>query len=274
MDYSPGNTLGLLKALGYSQNDICFEISEKHKFHDNGDAAKILEAYHSQGFKIAVDDCGTGFSGLQLIYYTEPDYIKIDRFFIQNMENDPKKRLLVSTMVNFAHLMGSLVIAEGVETLEEFAQCKAIGCDMVQGYFVQIPTRNMEELKPKYKKVRQLSRQEKRRGQFQDRSLISGKIQYVTPVNSDCDMIFIVDRFRKEEQSMFFPVVNEYDEPVGIIRDSAFKAYIFSKFGRPLLENPSFGKDLSKFIFKIPIADIHSSVEKLIETYSQSVMSG
>ncbi len=58
-----------------------------------GSTMKILEAYHSQGFKIAVDDCGTGFSGLQLLYYTEPDYIKIDRFFIQNMDNDPKMNM-------------------------------------------------------------------------------------------------------------------------------------------------------------------------------------
>ncbi|MCG8616142.1 MAG: EAL domain-containing protein, partial [Desulfobacterales bacterium] len=75
MDYAPGSTMTLLESLGYTQDDICFEISEKHQFHDNSDVAKILEAYHSQGFKIAVDDCGTGFSGLQLIYYTEPDYI-------------------------------------------------------------------------------------------------------------------------------------------------------------------------------------------------------
>ena len=93
MDYSPGNTMDILSGFGYSQDDICFEISEKHQFHDNSDVAKILAAYHSQGFKIAVDDCGTGFSGLQLIYYTEPDYIKIDRFFIQNMENDPKENI-------------------------------------------------------------------------------------------------------------------------------------------------------------------------------------
>ncbi len=269
MDYCPGNTMGILSSLGYSQNDICFEISEKHQFHDNSDVAKILEAYHSQGFKIAVDDCGTGFSGLQLIYYTEPDYIKIDRFFIQNMENDPKKRLVVSTIVNFAHFMGSLVLAEGVETRDEYNQCKAIGCDMIQGYFIQRPTRNIEELKPRYDGIREISKMDRRNDMFKDRSLIAGEIKYIKPVMADCDMISIVDRFRKEDQATFFPVVNPYGEPVGIIRDSAFKEYIFSKFGRQLLENPSFGKDLSRFISKIPIADIHSSVEKLIETYTQ-----
>ncbi|HCY88398.1 MAG TPA: GGDEF domain-containing protein [Desulfobacteraceae bacterium] len=268
MDYAPGSTMTLLDSLGYTQDDICFEISEKHKFHDNSDVAKILDIYHSQGFKIAVDDCGTGFSGLQLLYYTEPDYIKIDRFFIQNMENDPKKRLVVSTIVNFAHFMGSLVLAEGVETRAEYAQCKAIGCDMIQGYFIQRPTRNLGELKPRYSHIRELARKDRRSGRFKDRSLIANEIKYLKPVSADTDMITVVDLFRKEEDVTFFPVVNQYDEPVGIIRESAFKEYIFSKFGRQLLENPSFGKDLTRFVAKIPIADIHSSVEKLIETYT------
>ena len=269
MDYSPGNTRDILQNLGYTQNDICFEISEKHQFQDNSNVAKILEAYHSQGFKIAVDDCGTGFSGLQLLYYTEPDYIKIDRFFIQNMENDPKKRLVVSTIVNFAHFMGSLVLAEGVETREEYAQCKAIGCDMIQGYFIQMPTLDISELQPRYQHIWELSQMDRRDNRFKDRSLITNEIRHIEPVSSSCDMISIVDKFRKDGTATFFPVVNEYEEPVGVIREAAFKEYIFSKFGRQLLENPSFGRDVSRFITKIPIADIHSSVEKLIETYTQ-----
>ena len=268
MDYAPGSTQSLIHACGLCQDDICFEISEKHQFHDNSDVAKILEAYHSQGFKIAVDDCGTGFSGLQLLYYTEPDYIKIDRFFIQNMGDDPKKRLVVSTIVNFAHFMGSLVLAEGVETRDEYSQCKAIGCDMIQGYFIQRPTREMSELKPCYSQIRDLSQRDRRNGRCKDRSLIAGEVAYIEPVSAETNMISIVDRFRNEDNASFFPVINASKEPVGIIRDSAFKDYIFSKFGRQLLENPSFGKDLSRFISKIPIADIHSSVEQLIETYT------
>ena len=269
MDYSPGVTTELLEKYGYSREELCFEISEKHQFHDNNDVSKIIAAYHSRGFKIAVDDCGTGFSGLQLIYYTEPDYIKIDRFFIRNMENDPKKRLVVSTIVNFAHFMGSLVLAEGVETREEYTQCKEVGCDMMQGYFIQRPTRRIEDLRPKYDEIRELSRTEKRNGLSKDISMISEQITYVNPVFTDYDVTALFDKFRKEDDAPFFPILNRYEEPLGIIRENAFKDYIFSKFGRQLLENPAFGKDITKFITKIPVADIHSSVEKLIETYTQ-----
>ena len=268
VDYSPGNTAQMLSDHGYALDDICFEISEKHRFHNNDDVSRILGAYRKQGYKIAVDDCGTGFSGLQLLYYAEPDYIKIDRFFIQNLENDPRKRLVVSTIVNFAHITGSLVLAEGVETRDEYCLCKEIGCDMVQGYFVGRPRRDLEQLKPRYEDIALLTRNERRNGAVKDRSLITGGIEYLEPVRSDCDIITVIDKFKASESVSFFPVVNRHDEPVGIIRESAFKEYIFSKFGRQILENPSFGRDISRFITRIPMADIHSSVEKLIETYT------
>ncbi|MCF6246479.1 MAG: EAL and GGDEF domain-containing protein [Desulfobacula sp.] len=268
-DYSPGNTAQMLEDHGYALDDICFEISEKHNFHCHMKVSKVLNAYRSQGYKIAVDDCGAGFSGLQMLYYAEPDYIKIDRFFIQNLQNDPKKRLFVSTIVNLAHFMGSLVLAEGVETLGEYQLCKEIGCDMVQGYFVQKPQLDLAQLLKRYNSIGQLTRNERRNGRFEDRSLITSQTSYITPVYSNCSISTIFDQFRGEEDTSFFPVINSYSEPVGVIRETAFKDYIYSKFGRQLLENPSLGKNISRFITKIPIADIHSSVEKLIEIYTQ-----
>ncbi|MBT3178738.1 MAG: GGDEF domain-containing protein [Desulfobacula sp.] len=268
-DYSQGNTAEMLGKYGYSLDDICFEISEKHQFSCHMQVLKVLDTYRKQGYKIAVDDCGAGFSGLQLLYHTEPDYIKIDRFFIQNLENDPKKRLVVSTIVNMAHFMGSLVIAEGVEAIDEYLLCKEIGCDMIQGYFVQKPQINLGRLKKRYPSIEQISKNDRRNGAHKDRSLISNQISYIQPVYSDCSITRLFDQFREGGESNYYPVINQYDEPVGVIRESAFKEYIFSKFGRQLLENPSLGKDISRFVKKIPIADIHSSVEKLIETYTQ-----
>jgi diguanylate cyclase (GGDEF)-like protein len=268
-DYSPGITVEMASKLGYDLDDICFEISEKHRFRDNEDASRLFAEYRRQGYKVAVDDCGTGFAGLQLLYYLEPDYIKIDRFFIQNVENDPKKRLVVSTIVNFTHLMGSLVLAEGVETKDEYYLCKEIGCDMLQGYFVQRPQLDINALQLRYEEIAGFSGNERRGSVLKDRPLIASEIQYLPPVYSDCDTITIFDKFREEENTSFFPVINRHGEPEGVIRDTAFKEYIFSKFGRQLLENPSFGRDLSRFVSRIPIADIHLSVEKLIETYTR-----
>ncbi len=267
-DYAAGSTSAILKQYGYSLDDVCFEISEKHKVPDSSAVLQTLAAYRSQGFKIAVDDCGAGFSGFQLLYFTEPDYIKIDRFFIQHMENDPIKRLMVSTIVNMAHFMGSLVMAEGVETIGEFNSCRAMGCDMVQGYFVQRPCLELTKLKLQYMNIECLTKNDLRDNSAKDQGLIRNKMEYIKPVSSKDNIIAIFDKFKGVGNS-FFPVINCYEEPIGIIRENSFKDFIFSKFGRQLLENPAFGKDINRFITRIPIADIHSSVEKLIERYSQ-----
>ena len=223
-DYSPGNTLKTLENYGYCRDDVCFEISEKHEICNSEDASNTLSAYRSQGFKIAVDDCGAGFSGLQLLYYAKPDYIKIDRFFIQNLANDPQKRLLVSTIVNLAHIMGCLVMAEGVETCDEYNSCRDMGCDMVQGYYIQRPTLDIGELKQRYPRIKQLSLNDRRTGNSKDRTLITEQINPILPVYCNCDMATLFEKFRAEETS-FFPVVNRYGEPMGIVRERSFKEF-------------------------------------------------
>ncbi len=152
-DYEHGTTKSLLKFYGYDSSFITFEISEKHEFSSFIDAQTVFSTYSDQGFSIALDDFGTGFSGLKMLYYLDPQYIKIDRFFISDILKDKKKRLFVSNIVNIAHQSNIKVLAEGVETLDEFNVCKDIGCDLVQGYFIQRPVMNVGELEFEYKNI-------------------------------------------------------------------------------------------------------------------------
>ncbi len=149
-DYENGITKKLLMNMGYSYDFITFEISEKHEFKEFIEAQTVFELYSKQGFSIALDDFGTGFSGLKMLYYLNPQYIKIDRFFITDILNDGKKRIFVENIVNMAQQLKIKVLAEGVETLDEFNICKDIGCDLVQGYFIQKPTKDIGQLKFKY----------------------------------------------------------------------------------------------------------------------------
>lgn len=144
-------TDAILDCFGVHKNYITFEISEKHQFSSFESVATIFEAYKNQGFSIAIDDFGTGFSGLKMLYHFLPDFIKIDRFFIADIVNDAKKKLFVTNIVNIAHQINTKVIAEGIETIDEYIACLEIGCDFAQGYFIQKPTLNVRELKSKYK---------------------------------------------------------------------------------------------------------------------------
>lgn len=153
-DYSDGVTLELLQRLGFEKNFITFEISEKHEFLSFLDAQTIFKVYSDQGFSIALDDFGSGFSGLKMLYFLDPQYIKIDRFFITDILNDKKKKIFVESIVKMAKKLGIKVLAEGVETKDELDICKEIGCDLVQGFYIQRPTQNLDEIKFKYKIVK------------------------------------------------------------------------------------------------------------------------
>ncbi|MBI5558575.1 MAG: EAL domain-containing protein, partial [Deltaproteobacteria bacterium] len=111
-----GNFSNLLAELGIQADMICLEISEKHPITDYQGFCHFCQQRKSAHFKVAIDDFGSGFSGLQLLYFAEPNFIKIDRFFINDIATDAKKKLFVSKVLNLAHILGSMVIAEGVET--------------------------------------------------------------------------------------------------------------------------------------------------------------
>lgn len=267
-DYEFGNTSKILKKYALPKDTICFELSEKYEFVNPREVAKVLKTYRSQGFNIAMDDYGVGFSGFQMLYYAEPEFIKIDRFFIENIAKDTKKRLFVSNIVSIAHLLGIIVIAEGVETESEYFICRELGCDLVQGYLVQRPQTDIENLTFYYEHIHILNRLERRKAS-KDQWLISSEMEYIEPVLQSSDALSVCEKFREQKSSTFFPVVNINHEPTGVIRENSLKDYTYSKFGRELLKNPSFGKDLSRFVSKFPVADVHIPVENILEIYSQ-----
>ena len=90
-DYRPGNTSAILERHGLPPSTVCFELSERHQFECFNSIKTTLTTYKQQGYRIAVDDFGTGFSGLQLLYHAEPDFIKIDRFLIAGIAATEKK---------------------------------------------------------------------------------------------------------------------------------------------------------------------------------------
>jgi diguanylate cyclase (GGDEF)-like protein len=269
--YRPGNTLNVLMSSGLSIDSMCFEISERHELQDHEACTRVLNVYRDQGFKIAVDDCGAGFSGFKLLYYTRPEFIKIDRFFIQDIPTDINKRIFVSSIVNLAHVMGSIVIAEGVETKKEYYSCRNIGCDLIQGYLVQRPVVDMNQLQSTYAHIHEFSQEEQRKEKSGDKKLIDTEMEYITPVLNTSNVFDVFEKFKSQSSRFsFFPVINSNQESLGIISDKSFKHYTFSRFGSQLLMNPAIGKNLDRFITRYPVTDIHTPVEKILEIYTQN----
>ncbi|MFQ3597964.1 MAG: GGDEF domain-containing protein [Chloroherpetonaceae bacterium] len=266
-DYQQGNTAKILARYKLPASTICFEISEMHRLSGSDAVMQILHLTKSQNYKIAIDDFGTGFSGFQLMYYASADFIKIDRFFISNISNDSKKRFFVASIINMAHLLGITVIAEGIETEQEFYICRDLGCDLIQGHYIQKASTEVRDMKIKYDLVEMLVRKDRRKVS-QDQEIIYNQSEYIPQIPITASMEEVFNKFLEFDNYSFFPVTTENNEPIGIVREKDLKAYTYSMYGRQLLKNKSFGKTLRDFIVKCPIVDINTKAEKMLEIFS------
>jgi diguanylate cyclase (GGDEF)-like protein len=230
---------------------------------------EILENYKKQHFRIAIDDFGVGYSGLKLLYHSEPDMLKLDRFFIASVGEDVKKKLFVAQVVNMAHIMGIIVIAEGVETEREYYICREIGCDFVQGYLVQQPVIDIGELKYKYENIEALVQKDKRYRET-SQELIYRQMECPETIRIDESILNAIEFFRNNKQLSYVPVVNENDEPLGILREKDLKQYVYSPFGVSLLRNRTYTNKhtMLAFLSKLPIVEIHTRLEKILEIYA------
>jgi EAL domain-containing protein (putative c-di-GMP-specific phosphodiesterase class I) len=115
---------------------VTLEITETAAGATNAKACEILTRLQKKGFKLSIDDFGTGFSSLATLYKLPISEMKIDKSFIFDLQGNGGARELVESAIAMAKRMGIKVVAEGVETESVFQELRRLGCDEVQGYFV------------------------------------------------------------------------------------------------------------------------------------------
>jgi len=265
-DFEKGNTLKMLQKFNLDKQAICFEISERHEVISDNNLEKVITHYKESGFCIAIDDFGVGYSGYKLIYDTHPNIIKIDRFFLSHLEKDAKKRLMVKNINNLAIQLGIKVIAEGVETKEEFLTCKEIGCHFIQGYFIQKPTKKCANILQSYEHIKKLIKNDKRK--------INSMHTYIDKIDALCvssHMSEIMAFFTKNRQATLLPIVSVSHEPYGVIQEGKIKEYLYSPYGHALLlNNKSDITKLQNLITPCGITDINTSFANIIELFSSN----
>ncbi len=132
-------TVAAIDATGFSRERIVFEVTESDRAQDAGHLQKILTFYRSAGFRIALDDFGSGYSSLNLLHQLRPDFLKLDIELIRGVHADPYKALIARNILETARGLGLQTVAEGIETPEELAWVQAHGADFVQGYLLGRP---------------------------------------------------------------------------------------------------------------------------------------
>lgn len=133
-------TFAMLARHGASAERLRLELTESMLFDDVAQTIERMGTLRARGVGFSLDDFGTGYSSLSYLKQLPFAELKIDKSFVRDMVTDPSDAVLTRTMVALAHALGLGVLAEGVETEEQFAALSTDGCDLFQGYLLGRPT--------------------------------------------------------------------------------------------------------------------------------------
>jgi EAL domain-containing protein (putative c-di-GMP-specific phosphodiesterase class I)/putative methionine-R-sulfoxide reductase with GAF domain len=118
---------------------VVVELTEQEAVEDYDGLRRDLAPWLARGVRIAIDDAGAGYSSLRHVIELTPDFLKLDRELVRDLDRDRNRRALVGAMAAFAAEVGTSVIAEGVETAEELEVLRDAEVDLVQGYLLARP---------------------------------------------------------------------------------------------------------------------------------------
>lgn len=125
---------------------VCLEIPEAVVTHDPAAAGSVLADLKAVGVQLAIDDFGTSSSSLPHLRDLAVDHIKIDRSFVAALGPDPEDTAIVAAIISITHSLGMEAVAEGVETVEQLAELRALFCDVAQGYLFSHPVAGQDLL--------------------------------------------------------------------------------------------------------------------------------
>ncbi len=134
-------TSGLLSRHAHN---IVFELTERAAIQDYRRVTSFFRSLQERGYRLAIDDLGSGYAGLTALAELDPDFIKFDMSLIRDLHLHPVKQRLIRRMHQFATEIGARTISEGVETPDERDAVLATGCTLMQGYFFARPARGFE----------------------------------------------------------------------------------------------------------------------------------
>lgn len=139
--------LNILEELQLPSTYLELELTEGIAMQNPLHAIEIMNELHAQGIRMSIDDFGTGYSSLNYLKQFKVYKLKIDQSFIRDIANNAEDKTIVNTIINMAHSLHMITIAEGVETAEQLSLLRENGCNEIQGYFYSkpIPAKEFQE---------------------------------------------------------------------------------------------------------------------------------
>lgn len=258
--HQPGRTLQLLQTFGISPNDVVIELTEQTPIEDFTLLDTALHHYRAMGFSIALDDLGAGYSSLRLWSELRPDYVKIDRHFIEGIHQDVVKREFVGSILKMAHASRAQVIAEGIELPEELAVLSEMGVDLVQGYLFgrpnEQPPRDARNLLPEVDASGMLLAEES--------SDLQPLLLEQPAVSDDTPISVVLEAFRAQANLNSLAVLDRAQQPVGIVHRHALSDALLKPFAPELYARKPISRLMSTDFLAVERSQSLQQVSRLL----------
>ena len=228
-DHPSGLTKKMIEAAGLAPEQIVIELSEQFQVEDTELFINAVTHYREFGFKIAIDDLGSGFSGLRLWSELRPDIVKIDRYFIDQLHQDPIKKAFVKNIIEIAKDTGASIIAEGIETSEELQMCRELGAEYGQGYLLGRPQPDLQDSPTALAPL--LLQSPVKLNQALDPVIVA-----TAPVSEHTPALAVAELFSADKNLNCIAVVDDALRPVGVVSRGVLNEKLSHTFGRALYQ--------------------------------------
>lgn len=258
--YQSGRTLKMLHDLGLSPSRVVIELTEQTPTDDFQLLFNALHHYRDMGFSIALDDLGAGYSSLRLWSELRPDYVKIDRHFIDGIHLDAVKREFVGSILQIARASRAQVIAEGIELAEELKVLTEMGVDLVQGYLLgrpqEQPSRDIQHmLGSPIQEIQTLS---------EDSGNLAALLNELPAVPQDTPTAQVLELFRRQANLNSLAVLNERRQPCGIVHRHSLSDALLKPFATDLFARKPISRLMSDDFLAVELTQSLQQVSRLL----------
>ncbi len=236
--FKSGFTKEFIEKSGINAANIIFEITERTCIEDYKTFKKSIDNYINQGFRIAIDDTGSGYSGLKMLAETHPHYIKLDMDLIRNIDKKALNQALVKALLEFANSSNMKIIAEGIETPDELNTLIRFGIHYGQGYLLQKPSPEFLQISPGVKSMI-TEKQAQNQNQYVNNmhNIPIGEIaRFDSPINPCATGSAVNDIFKANTDIQGLPIV-ENGVPTGLLMRNDFYSKLGTQYGVAIFMN-------------------------------------
>ncbi len=258
--HQPGRTLQLLDDFGIPPSQVVIELTEQTPTDDFELLQPALHHCRALGFSIALDDLGAGYSSWRLWSELRPDYVTIDRHFIDGIHQDALKREFVGSILQIAKASRAQVIAEGIELPEELAVLTEMGVDLVQGYLLcrpqEHPPRDARPMMPRQDNTAVVLND--------DGSDLSALLNDQPAVTRDTPTATVLEAFRRQANLNSLAVLDEHGQPCGIVHRHSLSDALLKPFATDLFARKPISRLMNDDFLAVEVSQSLQQVSRLI----------